>query len=419
MDEGHSARSASPGEVGVPTSLSFSVPSRSSPRVRRVRIPFDGLRLIYNQPKETNPTMLRLGAQKWELHRGSECQDCKPLFGLQDRFLARQWLRQFQGDAIAIRDIRDLLSHEGASGTLSRMTDDELIAQMANLLTYGFWHVHPQPVVVTAGGSSGAGKQAEIPEPETKSARPSQPRAAPANPSPSKPKGLTDNDINSRLDAASWFTRDDEARDITKSLTREQLLGLAPATRQRLKDQLNSGWVSDEDKAALRKLWQAEHETAINQALKDQRALLVARKAELDKWDDAVKAEFKRWFGTDDEASRKEIAERIDKELALNKKLSVDDFAPADPPKDGVFAYVYPDDKNHTIYLDSGFDSAAATGADSKAGTLAHEMSHFSDIGGTQDHTYGRGNAESLAKMDPDKAIENADSFEYFVEKAP
>jgi hypothetical protein len=114
--------------------------------------------------------MLRLGAQKWELHRGSECQDCKPVFGLQDRFLARQWLRQFQGDAIAIRDIRDLLSHEGASGTLSRMTDDELIAQMANLLNYGFWHVHPQPVVVSAGGSSGAGTQAEAPEPEARRA---------------------------------------------------------------------------------------------------------------------------------------------------------------------------------------------------------------------------------------------------------
>jgi hypothetical protein len=90
---------------------------------------------------------------------------------LQDRFLARQWLRQFKGDAIAIRDIRDLLSHEGASGTLSRMTDDDLIAQMANVLNYGFWHVHPQPVVVSAGGSSGAGKQAEEPEPAPEARR--------------------------------------------------------------------------------------------------------------------------------------------------------------------------------------------------------------------------------------------------------
>ena len=109
--------------------------------------------------------MLRLGAQKWEVHRGSECHACKPVFGLRDRFWARQWLQQFKGDALAIRAIRDLLSNQSTSGTLSRMSDDDAIAQMANLLSCGTWHVHTQAVEAARAGGAGAGKPAEaIPE---------------------------------------------------------------------------------------------------------------------------------------------------------------------------------------------------------------------------------------------------------------
>lgn len=52
-------------------------------------------------------------------------------------------------------------------------------------------------------------------------------------------------------------------------------------------------------------------------------------------------------------------------------------------------------------------------GADSRAGTIVHENSHFDKNGGTRDYAYGEGDAQSLAKNDPDTAIQNADNYEY------
>jgi len=162
--------------------------------------------------------------------------------------------------------------------------------------------------------------------------------------------------------------------------------------------------------------WRAAHQQAITQALADQKNLLEKRKGDLEQWNDKTKAEVKKWFGSDDEATRKKLLDRTNKEIALNGKMTINNFYTADPPSPGTFAYVYPDDKDHNIYLDSGFDGAPATGTDSKAGTLAHEMSHFSDIGGTEDHTYGQTGAVALAETNPTAALENADSYEYFVE---
>lgn len=43
-------------------------------------------------------------------------------------------------------------------------------------------------------------------------------------------------------------------------------------------------------------------------------------------------------------------------------------------------------------------------------------MSHFNDILGTSDYMYGRQNAIQLAKDYPEKALYNADNFEYYCE---
>ncbi|KAF8905692.1 peptidyl-Lys metalloendopeptidase [Mucidula mucida] len=83
-----------------------------------------------------------------------------------------------------------------------------------------------------------------------------------------------------------------------------------------------------------------------------------------------------------------------------------------------VYAYVYPDQFG-TIYLCGVFWDTTTTGTDSRGGTLIHESSHFTIIGGTDDHVYGQSGAKSLAKSDPDSAIDNADNHEYFAENNP
>jgi len=59
------------------------------------------------------------------------------------------------------------------------------------------------------------------------------------------------------------------------------------------------------------------------------------------------------------------------------------------------------------------------TGTDSWAGTLIHEMSYFDVVAGTDDFVYEQAGATALAISDPQKALNNADSHEYFAENTP
>ncbi len=96
-----------------------------------------------------------------------------------------------------------------------------------------------------------------------------------------------------------------------------------------------------------------------------------------------------------------------------NKPLTVDCGC-----KKSYYAYVYPA-KPYVIYVCRAFWSAPLTGTDSKAGTLIHEMSHFYAVASTNDWAYGQTAAKNLALTDPAKALDNADSHEYFAENTP
>src|SRR5262249_37843775 len=83
-----------------------------------------------------------------------------------------------------------------------------------------------------------------------------------------------------------------------------------------------------------------------------------------------------------------------------------------------AYAYVYPS-QHYQIYVCNAFWNAPLTGTDSKAGTLIHEMSHFNVVAGTDDHVYGQAGARNLAISNPNAAVDNADSHEYFAENTP
>lgn len=82
------------------------------------------------------------------------------------------------------------------------------------------------------------------------------------------------------------------------------------------------------------------------------------------------------------------------------------------------YAYVYPN-QPYKIYLCNAFWTAPMTGTDSKAGTLIHEMSHFTIVADTDDYVYGQTAARNLAINNPDNAVRNADNHEYFAENTP
>lgn len=124
---------------------------------------------------------------------------------------------------------------------------------------------------------------------------------------------------------------------------------------------------------------------------------------------------YTNWFGALDAARQGTVNQHFTaiKDAFETKPVKVDCGCDED-----YFAYVYPA-QPYTIYVCNAFWTAPLTGTDSKGGTLLHEMSHFDIVAGTDDHVYGQQGAAELARTAPQRAINNADSHEYFGENAP
>jgi hypothetical protein len=97
--------------------------------------------------------MIRLGTSGWELYPGPKCEDCQPYPGLRDRLSARMFIQQFTREPLADAAIRNLLSQEVRPWALTKMTADDIAAQMAALLSCGIWHAHA-PAPPEAGGGA-------------------------------------------------------------------------------------------------------------------------------------------------------------------------------------------------------------------------------------------------------------------------
>ncbi len=94
----------------------------------------------------------------------------------------------------------------------------------------------------------------------------------------------------------------------------------------------------------------------------------------------------------------------------LNKPITIDCTC-----TDNYYAYVYKN-QPYRIYVCNAYRSAPTTGTDSKAGTLIHEMSHFTVVADTDDWAYGQ---TACKKLKANRATDNADSHEYFAENTP
>jgi RHS repeat-associated protein len=143
----------------------------------------------------------------------------------------------------------------------------------------------------------------------------------------------------------------------------------------------------------------------------------------LDTWNKKNREDFSNHFGTDDDYARKGIKTLVEKEQKLVKyylhqgryKTKIRHTHQFDNSSRHVYGNTKYDDFSHNVGLEKYFWSAPRRGQDSKFGTMAHEFSHFGDIGLTQDFGKGIGGARKQ-KAIPYKALLNADNFEYFIE---
>lgn len=126
-------------------------------------------------------------------------------------------------------------------------------------------------------------------------------------------------------------------------------------------------------------------------------------------------ARYTTWFGAPDAARAARVKSNVTaiKDAFENKPVKIDCGC-----NEPYFAYVYPA-RPYTVWVCKAFWAAAVTGTDSRGGTLLHELSHFDVVAATDDHVYGQTSAAELARTAPERAINNADSYEYFGENSP
>lgn len=154
----------------------------------------------------------------------------------------------------------------------------------------------------------------------------------------------------------------------------------------------------------------------INRAIQECIALLERKLLLLEQDDPDTLGEFKKWFGRVDEVARQTILTRIRRALKVSRTLTVENFVDrsVEQKKKTLFAEVYHLDKSYIIFVNHLFWQAESTGENSRVGVIAHELSHFKDIGNTMDYV-NKKLCLKLAGLRPNDAIKNAHNFECFI----
>ena len=122
-----------------------------------------------------------------------------------------------------------------------------------------------------------------------------------------------------------------------------------------------------------------------------------------------------QWFGDYNSGNYAEALDTYERSEALMERGEVEFLCDCDEP---FFAFIRRT-RPFEVNLCTFYWRASQLGTDSRAGTILHEVSHFNEIGGTEDHAYGAALASALANNDPARAVNNADSIEYFAENTP
>jgi len=157
-------------------------------------------------------------------------------------------------------------------------------------------------------------------------------------------------------------------------------------------------------------------------ACKELEVMIKARLAELKRWNAEDQKRFKKWFGKADEKTRKLMIKRLKAMQKLLKTYDRKNFSGfKNEKKYRYYAQVFAS-KPKNIQLANLFAKCGKDGPNSRASVVAHEMSHFTIVGDTDDvlvnkkPTYGQKRSKALAKADSDKAVKNADNWSYWVE---
>ena len=147
-------------------------------------------------------------------------------------------------------------------------------------------------------------------------------------------------------------------------------------------------------------------------------------------WGNCLHTEYERWFGEYASGRAETVRENLKAVVGAIRSGNV--TAHCDPSgyeacEGGTFAWVNPHEP-YLMHLCPPFFSlpplaALQPGArrsdnGTREGTIVHELSHFTRVADTDDHCYSRSDCADMATYDTRRAIDNADSYQYFTEDA-
>ena len=141
----------------------------------------------------------------------------------------------------------------------------------------------------------------------------------------------------------------------------------------------------------------------------DALAMIDNAERSVDRWNDDDRRHFREWFGSDSEETRQRVRANLRR---MRERAETVEIAHA---AGTAYASVNPMDLSK-IEVKDKFWAAERAGPDRQGGVIVHEASHYKDTADTDDHVYGRADARALAAEHPEKAVSNADSYEYFCE---
>lgn len=170
--------------------------------------------------------------------------------------------------------------------------------------------------------------------------------------------------------------------------------------------------------AALYVTCSADQQTGLEQALRDADGLALNAYQVLNGTPESQRASstrYQEWFGSYDPANYAVVMANYQHISAAFATQTIT-FTCGCPEM--LFAFVNPG-QPYQITLCASFWSSPEIGTNSRAGTLVHEMSHFTAVAGTLDHVYSQVFSRANARYIPTKAIQNADSYRYYAENDP
>lgn len=155
----------------------------------------------------------------------------------------------------------------------------------------------------------------------------------------------------------------------------------------------------------------------INQTIKLCVEVLESKLKSMLEYDRQLYKDFEKWFGVVTKDKRDTILKRIRRTLDVCKDLRIQDFELVDVAgNEDEYGSVYREKGDRPrINLGVRFWKIKNGCEKSRAGVVIHELSHFKNIGKTDDYAYGIQGCLGLAEHYPNEALYNADSYELFI----